>query len=348
MSRVERRIVIIRPDNKLGETLLATPVFQAIKETIPALKIEAWLGDRWTHVIDASPWLDTVRGVPYRPRVVSYCRWASVLRRLRPEALLILRPDTRGYALIGCLAGVKVRVGAVVACRSVARLLTHIAELNPSAHQVEKNLAVAEAWLGQPLPRPPLHYAPREKASLPDALKELSGRYAVLHLSTGGVQPQWRPERFATVGRHLMQRYSLVPVLTGSTDAQQAGESCATALTPAAINLVGRTSILEMAETIRHARLVVSVDTGVVHLAAALRTPCVSLHFRRDYPAENWYAWQTPTVPVSPQTYCANCTLKACRLREFACVQSLDSEQVVAAIDALFAQAPFEPSHASK
>ncbi|BCW95201.1 MAG: ADP-heptose--LPS heptosyltransferase [Fimbriimonadales bacterium] len=340
--------MIIRHDDKLGETLLATPVFQAIKQAVPEVKVEAWLGNRWAHAVSASPWLDAVRGVPYRPRVVSYWRWASTIRQLRPEALLILRPDTLSYALISCLAGAKVRVGAVVARRSVARLLTHVAALNPSVHQVEKNLAVAEAWLGQPLPRHPLHYAPRDKAHLPPAIEQLSGRYAILHLSTGGVQPQWRPERFAAVGSYLMERYSLVPILTGSADAQQAGESCATALTPAAINLVGQTSILELAEVIRRATLVVSVDTGIVHLAAALRTPCVSLHFRRDYPVENWYAWQTPTVSVSPPTYCAGCTRKACRRREFICVQSLHSEQVVAAIDALFAQTPFEPSHASK
>jgi ADP-heptose:LPS heptosyltransferase len=342
MSRAKRRVVVIRPDDKLGETLLATPVFQAIKEAVPEAKIEAWVGHRWRSVIEASPWLDAVRGVPYRPRLTTYWKLAFALRQQRPEAVLILRPNTRRYAQIARFAGVKARVGAVVYRPRVARLLTHVVPLNPCAHQVEKNLAVAEAWLGRQLPRYPLHYAPAKRGRLPDALTR-SNRYAVLHLSTGGVQPQWMPDRFAEVGRRLQRNHSLIPVLTGGADAVLMGEQCARNLEPSAVNLVGQTSILDLAEIVRHAALLVSVDTGVVHLAAAVGTPCVSLHFRRDYPPDNWYAWQTPTIPVSPQRYCEGCTLEACRLRDFTCVQSVSVDQVIAAVDTLLAQCGNQP-----
>ena len=342
MDKAIARVVIIRSDDKLGEILLATPVFQAIKASLPEVFLEAWIGSRWASVLAESPWLDVVRGVPYRPRGRTFWKLLFYLRRHKPQAVLVLRPDTVGYAQLAYLAGVKVRVGAVKRRRSVARILTQAVAPNPNLHQVEKNLAVAEAWLGRPLPRYPLHYAPAERGNLPDALAS-HPRYAVLHLSTGGVQPRWAVERFAAVGEYLLQRYAYTPVFTGSANDAPAESDPAALFGQATVNLVGQTSILDMAEILRHAALLVSVDTGVVHLAAAVGTPCVSLHFRRDYPPENWYAWQVPTVPVSPSRYCEGCTQQACRLKDFACVRSVSVDQVVAAVDTLLAQGGAQP-----
>jgi ADP-heptose:LPS heptosyltransferase len=344
MSRAERRVVVIRPDDKLGETLLATPVFQAIKEAVPEAKIDAWVGHHWRSVIEASPWLDAVRGVPYRPRLTTYWKLASALRQQRPEAVLILRPDTRRYAQIARFAGVKARVGAVVYRPRVARLLTHVVPLNPCAHQVERNLAVVEAWLGRELPRHPtaLRARPaRQVARRPHTLEPLR-RAAPKHWR-GAAAVDARPirgGRQATSTGHLRAD----ACSHGRVRTQlPMSEQCARHLGLSAVNLVGQTSILDLAEIVRHAALLVSVDTGVVHLAAAVGTPCVSLHFRRDYPPENWYAWQVPTVPVSPQRYCEGCTQHACRLKDFTCVQSVSVDQVIAAVDTLLAQCGNQP-----
>jgi len=203
-------------------------------------------------------------------------------------------------------------------------------------HQVERNLTVAETWLGMPLPRYPLHFAPAQLGVLPAELKGIpEGGYAVLHLSTGGVQPRWLPERFAEVATFLAQKYGLLPVLSGAPDVRLMSEQCSQAIQGAALNLVGRPSILDLAEVLRHARLLVSVDTGVVHLAAAVGTPCVSLHFRRDYPPHQWRAWQVPNEVVVPMQHCADCTPLRCQPHPERCVTSLHVEQVIEAIERL-------------
>ncbi len=338
MNNSIKRIIVVRSDDKLGETLLATPVFQALKEAVDGLYIEAWFNPRWRSLVEASPWIDAVRGVPYRPSWLHCWRLALELHRQRPDAVLILRPDTRRFAWIAKKAGVCLRVGAVQGRPSVRRLLTHVVKLEPKMHQVERNLAIAEAVVGHALPRYPLHFAPRELAALPAAIRALPERsYAVLHLGTGGVQPHWLPERFAAVANWLARQHHLLPVLTGAPGDITMAKRCLQSIQSNAINLVGAITVLELAEVLRRARLLISVDTGVVHLTAAVGTPCVTLHFRRDYPPHQWHAWQVPSETVVPDEHCPGCTRIRCQHHPTTCVASLREEAVIEATERLLA-----------
>lgn len=336
-----RRLVVIRSDDKLGETLLATPVLRALREALPDAYIEAWFGRRWTQVVDGSPYVNRVRGVPFRARGLDFWRGVAALRRVQVDACLILRPDTYGYARMAQLARVPIRAGIVEGRTFSKKMLTHIATFASNSHQVERNLAVAEAALGRELPRYPLMFTPTASVSLaPSVAEALPSAYAVIHLGTGGVQPRWLPERFARVADYLSERYRLLPVLSGAPDDTVLGIQCAQAMRYRAVNLVGQLSILELGAVLRSARLLISVDTGVVHLAAAVQTPCVSLYFRRDYPSHQWYPWQVPHVVVSASRYCPGCSTTRCLLERSECVDSVSAESVCAAVDQLMQEIP--------
>lgn len=99
----------------------------------------------------------------------------------------------------------------------------------------------------------------------------------VVHPGAGTGSRRWPAGRFAALARALVERGHRV-VLTGSAgEAELAGSVAAAARLPEGASLAGRTSLLELAALVGRARLVVSGDTGVGHLATAYGTPSVLL-----------------------------------------------------------------------
>ncbi|BCL16833.1 glycosyltransferase family 9 protein [Micromonospora sagamiensis] len=99
----------------------------------------------------------------------------------------------------------------------------------------------------------------------------------VLHPGTKVPAKRWSPARFAAVARHLARTGHRV-VVTGSPTERAVAEQVArrAGLPPTAV-LAGRTGLTDLAALVAHARLVVSGDTGVAHLATGYGTPSVVL-----------------------------------------------------------------------
>ncbi len=99
----------------------------------------------------------------------------------------------------------------------------------------------------------------------------------VVHPGAAHRSRQWRPERYAAVARALAADGFRVVVTGGSKERELAGRVAAGAgLAPTAV-LAGRTTLTQLAALVAAARLVLSGDTGVAHLATAYRTPSVVL-----------------------------------------------------------------------
>jgi ADP-heptose:LPS heptosyltransferase len=127
---------------------------------------------------------------------------------------------------------------------------------------------------------------------------------AVVHPGAKAVARRWPPERFAAVARHLRARGDDVAVTGSAAERPLAERVAALAGLPPDAVLAGRTDSGELAGVVAHARLVVSGDTGVAHLATAYRIRSVVLFGPMaprlwgpppDRP-EHRALWQGPTV----------------------------------------------------
>jgi ADP-heptose:LPS heptosyltransferase len=100
---------------------------------------------------------------------------------------------------------------------------------------------------------------------------------AVVHPGAAYPGRRWPPERFAAVARHLAAGGHEVVVTGGPAEVPLAQEVAASAGLGADAVLAGRTTSLQLAAVVAAARVVVSGDTGVAHLATAYRRPSVVL-----------------------------------------------------------------------
>ncbi len=115
--------------------------------------------------------------------------------------------------------------------------------------------------------------------------------YAVIHAGTARQEKYWLPERWAEVAAYLTRKHALQIVFTGSTDPAEIAHLTAIRRSlptgVAAIDLSGKTGLPELAAVIQGAKIFCGVDTAAMHLADAVRTPCVAL-----FGPTNPYHWQ--------------------------------------------------------
>ena len=153
-------------------------------------------------------------------------------------------------------------------------------------HEIERwtglmrHLGMPDRGTGMEFPE-----AEGDRAALDAALGPAPGDYACLHPGASSPARRWPPVRFAAVGDALAAA-GLAVILTGSGAEAPVAARVAAAMRAPALDLAGRTPIGGLAALLRKARLLVTNDTGVSHLAAATGTPSVVVFLDAD--PERW------------------------------------------------------------
>ena len=170
------------------------------------------------------------------------------------------------------------------------------------------------------LPSPPSLPKPQDAPAQP--------YLAILPGAAYGSAKRWDPASFATVIRHLQKSHSLIPILLGGPDDRSACQAVAQSLGSPITDLSGKTTTLELAHWLAHARLILCHDSGPMHLASFLRKPAVAI-FGSTEPA--WTGPLGSTVSIAQhKVSCNPCFLKTCPL-DRRCMTHLTPEEVLSA-----------------
>jgi lipopolysaccharide heptosyltransferase II len=314
----------------IGDVVNAIVVATALREAWPESRIAWAVHELALPLVDRHPAIDRVHLWRKRGGWTGLREVLSEIRGERYELALDLQRLAKSAALAR-LSGASRVVGFDRARTKEASWLLPRERLTPaaSAHVVDQYLEVL-AHLGLP-PRAPRFELPRDDSAVTSAERLLAvfPRAPIL-IHVGATKPanRWPPRRFGELASALIDR-GLPVAFTGSA-ADRAAVEQASAVEPRAVDLCGRTGLLDLAELQRRARLVVSCDSGPMHLAAAVGTRVVALFGAADERRTGPYGTRHVVVRTRPE--CAPCRLRVCNRPRHECMEDLEVETVVAAV----------------
>lgn len=277
-----QRILIVMP-NWFGETLFATPVLRALRQANPQTHIAALGVPRSQDVLAHNPQLNEMISYDERGTHRAFgakFRLVSQLRAGGFDAALILRRSLSRTTLLA-LAKIPRRIG--FANRKSGWLLTDRVAMPASvSHKAHAYLRLLEP-LG--IAASPCAYDYRTSEDEQQQAETLlvshgvdaQRPFVVLHPGANWSHKRWPPERFGRLGARLMERGVAVAVTGGPHDGALIQDVVRPMPAPPVV-LAGRTSVRQLAACLERAALVVSNDTGVMHIACALNRPVVALY----------------------------------------------------------------------
>lgn len=335
------KILVVAP-SWVGDAVMTQPLFRRLRERHPGALLDI-LAPAWTlPIFRRMPEVHHALPNPFGHGELGLAARFQLGRGLARDGYdqAVILPNSLKSALVPFFARIPIRTGYVGEMRW--GLVNDVRPLDKNALplMVERFAALADPK-GVPLVRPVA--GPRLKVDEERRQAALRGlglttEPPVAAFCVGaeyGPAKQWPAEHFATLARLLQGRGHQVWLLGSAKDGEIG--ACIESLAPGAcINLCGRTNLDQAVDLLASASLVVSNDSGLMHVAAALDKPMVAL-----------YGSSSPgfTPPLSTrakvlslQLPCSPCFERECPLGHFDCMTKLSPERVLAEAEALTAK----------
>jgi lipopolysaccharide heptosyltransferase I len=326
------KILIVRL-GALGDIVHGLPVAAALRERYPDAQIE-WLVDRRHAAI-----LDLVPVISRRVAVDSRSAGGMLsairaLRRQKYDAAVDLQGLVKSAAFAR-VSGARRVIGfdrAHLREKPASIFYSERCDPGAAAHVVDRNLSLLSAFgITERLRRFPITVPPSNTGVQVADRVARDGRsgYALINPSAAWPNKRWPPERFAEIASWLADAHRLLPVVLWGPGELAIASRIVDTLGGQGM-LAPQTGVGDLLALARDARLMLSGDTGPLHLAAAVGTPIVALFGPTD-PARNG-PWDAADSSLSRFGDCVCHYQRRCR-RSRMCIEEISVEDVRGAID---------------
>lgn len=328
-----RRICIIKP-SALGDVVQTLPLLGVLRRKFPHAAI-SWVVNRpFAELLDGHPYLSEVIPFDRHGSITGFIRLLAQLRRRRFDLVFDLQGLLRSAVMTqATCAPLRVgletsREGAWLACHGLIPGTGREVAARLRCRRIAEFLGMPDApWEARvPVPATARTWAADRLARLPRPI-------LAIHAGAGWETKRWPVEKFAAIAR----RFGGSVVAVGSTNETSLAAHIVdskTALGGLALDLAGRTTLPQLAAVLGDVDLLLSNDSGPLHLAASLGTPTVGIYTctsaELSGPDASVHEFVSTTVGCAA-SYCKRCPNSgAARL---ACLDEVSVERVWAAVE---------------
>ena len=323
--------ILIRSSNWLGDAIMSIPAVRAIKSGRPDVHVTVAPPARLASVWKLVPDVDVVLPIESK----SVFRTARLIRQQAPFDVSILFPNSLRSALEVWLARVARRFGYRGHfrrwCLNQRMRQEREFQVGPLEHQSDRYLRLAEIAGAE------IHDARLPAPVHTSTVKAQPSKLALCPGAEYGPAKRWLPERFAEVAKNIAARENAQWILLGTNRDIDVGKQIESLLDNHCVNRIGQTTMEELIEELRDCRLLLTNDTGTMHLAALLGVPTVSI-FGSTEPLRTGPLGDGHIV-LRRHVECSPCFLRECPI-DFRCMKAVTVSEVTDAVRSILAGQP--------
>ena len=339
MKRIDkttiRKILVVRTD-RMGEALLNIPAVRALKQNSSAF-IVTLVNPVVKELLVGTPEIDqilTFDEEKWNKSIFTKLKLYWQIRKMKFDLAVILNPAKK-FHILTYLAGIPRRLGYD---RKWGFLLTDKIKdkkFQGQKHEVEYNLDLVRA-IGADTEDKRISIKVEKEDS--QFVEDLLLKYGVkdkdlviaIHPHSSNPAKSWPKENFAGVADELYARFlAKVAIIGGAEERSSAIKLISQAKHPL-INLTGKLTLKQLTAFFQRCTLLISNDSGPVHIAAAMCTPTVVI-FGRNIPGvspKRWGPWGNGHIVLHKDPGCNPCLDRNCPYN-FKCLTSISPEEVL-------------------
>lgn len=343
-----RRILFLQYETAVGSAANATPLLEALRRASPNVFIAVAAAGVPYEILKHNPNIDQLVATADPHRHPIRAAWTIISSIGASEPFDCVVTDTGNMktriALLALLSRARWRVGY-----SVRPALYHAAlSQEGNASVLQNNLRLLTFFGHQPgATEPRVYFAEPEYAAAQALLErhdvaDSRPRVVFVTQTSGGQPSRWYDDRFAAVADALVTRFGAAVMFVGTAKEKAGIDRIRQQMRAASVDLAGQTDIPTLCALLSLSDLVVTVDTGTMHLARAAGTPAVIVAAAWQ-PAHEWLPLGVPFCRIVRRNDigCRHCRKFFCATHE--CMDEIGVTEVTAAAEAMIAEYPPSP-----